>query len=173
MIFEVDHRCVTEGDVVEINWQCEDADSVSLKIDNGFKSNEIALDKSGTKRFRLNRSKGRTKLILSVNIQGKVHSKTIAVRVKKMPTMKAETVDHNGKRMGTINQWWQNVMTKWHNMTAKANMALQVLPVKKQIAAKLLLAIGVMLLISAIWPKFYSFALSILAIYLLVVLLKR
>lgn len=173
MIFEIDHRTVTEGDVVEINWQCEGADSVMLTLDNGFRTSEIALDVNGTKRFRLNRSKGRTKLDLKVLVQGKEYHKVIKVRVKKMPTVKAETVDHNGHTVGWMNQLWQKVVTKWREITSKFNMTLQTLPLKKQIAVKLLMLIGTLLIVSAIWPKFYSFALTLVAIYLIVVLFRK
>lgn len=173
MIFEINRRTVTEGDIVEINWQCEGADSVSLTLDNGFKSNDIALDIQGSKRFRLNRSKGRTKLTLAVNIQGKVHRKTIHVRVKKMPTVKAETIDHNGRKMGFLGQWWHKVMTKWHQATSKYGTALQALPPKKQMAAKMLFTIGLVLLVSAIWPQAYTLGLTLLSVYLVVTLVRR
>lgn len=173
MIFEVDRHNVTEGDVVEIHWQCAGADSVSLTIDNGFKTNQIALDNVGSKKFRLNRSKGRTKLTLSIVLKGRRHEKTLRVKVKKMPTIKAETVDNTGRPMSALKQWWQKVLTNWHEASAKWRMAMQVLPPKKQIAAKLLLILGATMLLSALWPKAYSLALILISIYLLVVLLRK
>lgn len=173
MTFEINRRTVTEGDIVEISWQCQGADSVMLTLDNGFRTSEIALDNSGTKRFRLNRSKGRTKLDLKVMLQGKEHHKVIKVKVKKMPTVKAETLDSNGRAQSWLTLQWQKVMTKWRELTAKFNIMLQALPLKKQLAAKVLMLIGVMLLISAIWPRFYSFALTLVAIYLIVVLARK
>ena len=94
MTFNIDRRTVTEGDVVELTWQCDGAESVTLTIDNGYRSTDIPLEISGTKRFRLNRSKGRTHLTIAVTMAGKVYRKKIDVRVKKMPTVRAETVDH-------------------------------------------------------------------------------
>lgn len=173
MTFDIDRRCVTEGDVVEISWQCEGADSVMLSLDNGFRSIQIALDLTGSKRFRLNRSKGRTKLDLTARIQGKDYHKVIKVKVKKMPTVKAETLDSNGRSLNWPRQLWQKVVTKWHELSAKFNLMLQGLPLKKQIAAKLLLVIALLLILSAIWPRFYSFALTLVAVYLAVVLLRK
>ena len=37
MIFNIDRRTVTEGDVVELTWQCDGAESVTLTIDNGYR----------------------------------------------------------------------------------------------------------------------------------------
>ena len=99
MIFEIDRHTVTEGDVVEVKWDCTGSEQTVLTLDNGFRATEIPLEPSGTKRFRLNRSKGRTHLTIAVTMGGKTYRKKIAVRVKKMPTMKAETVDHRGRKV--------------------------------------------------------------------------
>lgn len=173
MIFEIDRRSVTEGDVVEINWQCEGAEEVKLTIDNGFRTTDIPLEISGSKRFRLNRSKGKTHMTIAVTTQGKVHRKTIDVRVKKLPTVKAETVDGNGKKLGFLNQWWQKVLTNWHNFTAKLKFAMSALPEGKQVIIKLMALLGVLLIIGAIWPKLQSFTLIILIIALTIGLLKK
>ena len=51
--------------------------------------------------------------------------------------------------------------------------AMQVLPERKQLALKLLAIIGIILLVSALWPKFYSAALLLIIVYLFFVLLRR
>ena len=47
MTFDIDRRTVTEGDVVEVKWQCDEAESVKLTIDNGYRSTDIPLETSG------------------------------------------------------------------------------------------------------------------------------
>lgn len=173
MIFEIDRRSVTEGDVVEITWQCAGAEKVTLTIDNGFRATDIPLEVSGNKRFRLNRSKGKTHMTIAVATQGKVHRKTIDVRVKKLPTVKAETVDPNGKRVGFLNAWWQKVLTNWHNVGAKLKLAMSTLPEGKQVIVKLMALVGVLLIIGAIWPKLYGATLVVLIVVLAVGLLKK
>lgn len=173
MIFQVDHRTVTEGDVVEITWRCNDAESVLLTIDNGFKTTDIPLETSGTKRFRLNRSKGRTHLKLSVTVMGKSYSKTLAVKVKKIPTVKAEPVDSHGNPMSRLKLWWQNQLPKWRGAIAKFNMAIRALPEKKQLAIKMLSIISILLILSSIWPSIYHFVMFAIILYLMVILLKR
>ena len=37
MTFNIDQRTVNEGDVVELTWQCDGAESVTLTIDNGYR----------------------------------------------------------------------------------------------------------------------------------------
>lgn len=173
MTFDIDRRKVTEGDVVEITWQCEGAEEVALTIDNGYRQTEIPLETTGAKRFRLNRSKGRTHLTLAVAIAGKTYRKRIDVAVKKMPTVRAETVDHWGRPVGWLRQWWQRALTKWHDTRAKLRLAMQALPERKQVAAKMLMVLAVVLIASAVWPRIYGFALTILALYLLYILIRR
>ena len=173
MIFDIDRRTVTEGDVVEVKWQCAEAESVQLTIDNGYRSTNIPLETSGSKRFRLNRSKGRTHLTIAVTIGGKTYRKKIAVRVKKMPTMKAETVDHRGRKVSAIGGWWQRVMTKWHDSRSKLHLAMQVLPERKQMAVKVMAIMGVGLIVSAIWPILYGLVPMLVAGYLIYVLIRR
>ena len=173
MIFNIDRRTVTEGDVVELTWQCDGAESVTLTIDNGYRSTDIPLEISGSKRFRLNRSKGRTHLTIAVTMAGKVYRKKIDVRVKKMPTVRAETVDHRGNRVGWLSQWWQRMLTKWHDFRTRIRLAMQSLPERKQVAVKMLLIIAIILIISAIGPKAYSAALLLLSLYLVWVILRR
>ena len=173
MTFDIDRRTVTEGDVVEVKWQCAEAESVKLTIDNGFRSTDIPLETSGSKRFRLNRSKGRTHLTITVSIGGKSYNKRINVRVKKMPTMKAETVDHRGRKVSAIGGWWQRVMTKWHDSRSKLHLAMQVLPERKQMAVKVMAIMGVGLIVSAIWPILYGLVPMLVAGYLIYVLIRR
>lgn len=173
MTFEIDHHSVTEGDVVEIRWQCDEAEKVVLTLDNGFRCSDIPLENNGSKRFRLNRSKGRTRLTITVTINGKEYKKTLRVRVKKMPVIHAETLNHQCRPTNSLSQWWQATLTKWHRLRQRIRFSLQSLPERKQIAIKLLIIIAVVLLLSAIWPKFYSIALGILTAYLILILFRR
>ena len=173
MIFEIDRRSVTEGDVVEINWQCQGAEEVMLTIDNGFRATEIPLEPSGNKRFRLHRSKGKTHMTIAVTTNGKVHRKTIDVRVKKLPTVKAETVDGNGKRLGFFRQGWQRLLTKWHDATAKLRFAMSTLPEGKQVRVRMMALLGVLLIIGAIWPKLYGLTLVVLVVALAIGLIRK
>ena len=173
MTFEIDRRTVTEGDVVEITWSCEEADSVNLTIDNGYRNTNIPLELTGSKRFRLNRSRGKTHLSLAVIIKGKVYSKKIDVRVKPIPTVRAQTVDSKGKPLGKMKIWWQNMLTKWHNFCVRTKMDVSALPESKQVALRALVILGIVLLLCAKWPKLLMFGLVAIVGYLLVVLLKK
>lgn len=173
MIFDIDRHSVTEGEIVEVTWQCEGAEKVSLTIDNGYRTTGIPLTLNGNKRFRLHRSKGRTRLTIAATVDGKVYRKTHRVRVKEMPVLRAETVDHHGRRQSKLNLWWQQGLTKWHNFRNRQRYLLQALPERKQVAVRMLLILGGIALLSVIWPKLYGLGMIALMVYLGVILLKR
>lgn len=173
MTFDIDRRSVTEGDVVEITWNCIASEQTDLTINNGYKTTTIQLPAEGSKRFRLNRSKGRTKLTIGVVIDGKRYTKKIKVRVKPMPTVHAETVDHQGRKQSRLKMWWHGVLTKCHDFRRRTKSSMAELPERKQIAVKMLTLLGILLILSAIWPQIYSFGYLILIIYLTVMLFRR
>lgn len=173
MTFQADHRAVTEGDVVELTWDCTGSEQTELTIDNGFRATQLTLEAAGSKRFRLNRSKGRTHFTIAAIVDGKTYRKKIAVQVRPMPTVHAETIDHRGRKVGTLGQWWQGVVTKRHDWRAKTRMALQSLPERKQMAVKLLAIIGVAMMVSAFWPAATTIGLTLMMVYLLIVLMRR
>ena len=75
-----------------MRWDCTGADRVELKIDNGYKASVLNLEISGTKRFRLNRSKGRTALTITAWKDGKHGSKTLKVKVKEIPATQGASI---------------------------------------------------------------------------------
>lgn len=162
MTFDVDRTTVAEGDVVEIKWDCSGAERVELKIDNGYKATVLPLELSGSKRFRLNRSKGRTALTVTAWKDGKHGSKTIKVRVTEIPTARAETVDSEGRRVGSVQQWWQRMRQR-----------VQSLPPEKQTATYALTILAATMLLAMFIPRVLLVGLLGLTIYLVYVLRKR
>ena len=162
MTFDVDRTVVTEGDVIEIKWNCTGAERVELKIDNGFRATVLPLEENGSKKFRLNRSKGRTALTITAWKSGKHGSKTLKVKVKEMPTTHAETVDSQGKPLGALREWWQRWQPRW-----------QSLPADKRMAVRMLLIIVALLLLTLLSPRLLLLGLTGLVIYLLYIVWKR
>lgn len=162
MTFDVDRTSVSEGDIVEIKWDCTGADRVELKIDNGFKTTILPLDISGSKRFRLHRSKGRTALTITAWKDGKHGSKTLKVKVKEMPTTYAETVDGQGRKVNDAQQWRE-----------KMKLRLQSLPPDKRMAARVVSILAAVVLVSLFVPRLFLLGIAALIGYLLYTIWKR
>lgn len=162
MTFNVDRTTVTEGDIVEVRWDCSGAERVELKIDNGYKATVLPLEICGSKRFRLHRSKGRTSLTITAWKDGKHGSKTIKVRVTDIPTTHAETVDNQGRKVSGIQQWWQQTKLRY-----------QSLPSDKRVAANVTMIVAAMLLLTLLSPRLLMLGLLGLLFYLLYVLWKK
>ena len=169
MTFKTDVTSLVEGEVITVEWDCLEAERVELSIDNGYKATVVPLEKSGTKRFRLNRSKGRTRLTITAWVGGKSYSKTIKVKVREMPTTHAETVgDDYAQRppQGGLKGWWQS-------QTARYRASWQVMPPTKQLATKILTIIAATLVLSLIFPRLIALGLLVVVGYLLWVIWKR
>ena len=165
--FTTDTDTVTEGDVISIQWSCNPADSVRLIIDNGFKTNTIDVEASGIKRFRLNRSKGKTKLTIIALYNGKEASKTIKVKVKEMEVINAETVNDGRAYSGSHSMSW------WKKTKMKLLYLWMTLPATKKIVVIILNFLLVLLVMSLIFPRFLLFGLTMIIIYLTYFLLKK
>ena len=162
MTFDVDRTTVTEGDVVEVKWDCTGADRVELSIDNGYKTSVMQLELTGIKRFRLNRSKGRTTLTITAWKGDKHGSKTLKVRVREMQATRAETVDDHGQRVNPVKDWWQRMQPRW-----------QALPPEKRLASRIGLILAGVLLLGMLAPRLFLIGLLGLMGYLLYVVWKR
>lgn len=173
MDFSVDKQEVTEGDIVQVTWQCNSADRVELTLDNGHRTSVIPLELAGSKRFRLNRSKGRTRLTITAWVGDKNYSKTLKVKVKEIPVTRAETVDALGRRQWVPQHWVDRLRTSWQSATARRRMALRALPPEKQMASRTLMVLGAIMLVTIFFPRLASVGLLALAAYLLWVLWKR
>ena len=169
MTFKTDRTSLIEGEVITVEWDCLEAERVELSIDNGFKATVVPLEKSGTKRFRLNRSKGRTRLTITAWVNGKSYSKTIKVKVNEMPTTRTETVgDDYAQRppQGGIRGWWQSTMARYR-------ASWQMMPPTKQLASRILTIIAVSLLLSLLFPRLIVLGMMVVVGYLLWVVLKK
>ena len=171
MTFTTDKTVVTEGDIVEVRWDCPGADSTELTIDNGYKTTTLPLPLSGSKRFRLHRSKGRTRLIITATVGGKRYSQTRKVKVKEIPVTKAETVDHRGQRMSRWKQWMS--LPKWQSWRTRYRQGWQMLTPEKRLASRLLLILGGVLLVATFLPALLLLGLFGLSLYLMWIVMRR
>lgn len=169
MTFKTDRTALVEGEVITIEWDCLDAERVELSIDNGFKASVVPLENAGTKRFRLNRSKGRTRLTITAWVNGKSYSKTIKVKVNEIPTTRTETVgDDYAQRPPK-----KGLAAKWQELQLRWQMAWQAMTPDKKIATRILVAVALILLLMPLLRWILPLGLLAIVGYLLWFILKR
>lgn len=172
-VFTIDRNTVTEGDTVEIRWDCSGAEKTFLTIDNGFKATRLEIENTGSKKFRLNRSKGKTLLILEAVENGKTTRRRIGVKVKKLKTTRTQTVENEAFRRQREEFARKPFREKWQLVKTAARTAWQYMPEKKRSAYKILGILLLVLLLVSISPVVLSVGLLVLAIYLVSVILKK
>ncbi len=163
LIFKVNKETVTEGEIVEVTWSCLGATSVVLTLDNGFKAVKLDVENSGTKKFRLNRSKGKTKFVFVVtDSNGKSASKTLKVRVKELKAIKAEEVGGESR------------FTKFvRDYIAKTKRSWSVLSERKRMAYIVLWSVMLIMILSLINPIFIKMGLVALIAYMAWIVVKK
>jgi len=162
MTFTTDRTTLTEGEVITVTWDCTGAERVELGIDNGFKATSLPLDISGVKRFRLNRSKGRTNLTITAWVNGKNYSKTIKVKVRELRATHAETVGDNYASQPPK----KGLAGKWQEFKVRWQASWNAMPPIKQLYARLLSMIAGILILSLIIPWIMPIGLVCMGIYL-------
>lgn len=175
--FTSDRSSLTEGEIIELSWSVPNCDSLTLTLDNGFKSQVLPLtDYSGSKKFRLHRSQGRTKITLSATSAGKTATKTLKIRVKKMKVTPSETIyqerphrnpfrrqrSHNTK----AGQWADNQKNRFSYLWS-------LLTPQKKMAYTLLLIMTLGLLLSLTSPRLTFLTNTAILVYLAYILIKR
>lgn len=169
MTFKTDRDSLVEGEIVTVEWDCLEAERVELGIDNGYKASIVPLEKTGTKRFRIGRSKGRTRLTITAWVNGKSYSKTIKIRVHEMPTTHAETVgDDYASRPPK-----KGIAAKWQELQLRWQMAWQAMTPDKKVAARVLMIIAATLLLCLVAPRLLIFGVLVVVAYLVWYIRKR
>ena len=170
MTFTTDRKTVTEGEIVDAIRRKPGAvslDGIKRRVRQGMGRCQAGF----CKRFRLHRSKGRTRLVLTAYVDGKGFSKVIRMKVKEMPVTKAETVDHQGRTMSRLRQWLN--MPKWQTFWRNYKMSRQALPKEKRLASRMLLMLGGAMLLGTFAPALLGVGMMAIAIYLIWVIYKR
>lgn len=169
MTFKTDRTALVEGEVITVEWDCLEAERVELSIDNGFKASVVPLERKGTKHFRLNRSKGRTRMTITAWVNGKSYSKTIKVKVSEMPTTRTETVgDDYAQRPPKA-----GLAAKWQELKMRWQMAWQAMTPDKRLASTVLIIIAATLLLCIVVPRLLVFGLLAVVGYLVWYIRKK
>ncbi|NMB37168.1 MAG: hypothetical protein GX993_03880 [Bacteroidales bacterium] len=171
MKFRVSRRIVREGDIVEVKWECPEAESAQITINNGYRVASATVPPSGSKKYKLNRSKGRTRITLFANCHGTPVRReiSIVVRRSRSPRIKADKnvydsytrIDKPGFRQ------------RFRIFRDRLSYIWQCMPAQKKLAYTLLWILFAAMLLIAFIPKLTYFALFAIAIYLFWYIYKK
>jgi len=168
MKLKVNKHRITEGDVVEIKWDCRDLKAVSgatVTIDNGFKKSSLPVEISGSKKFRLNRSEGDTVITVSAVADGMSFSKEQKVTVK---PQKKKYDSYTTVGNHPINDFFKKI---FGGLSLKIRGGWQLLPPNKRHAWVMLGILLICFVLSLFWPESAFYGLGLLTIYLIWTLL--
>lgn len=180
MKLKIDKTRVTEGDIVTVKWDAGRAREVSgttIVIDNGFKKAEIPVERSGEKKFRLNRSDGQTVITVSAVADGK--SVRAEQRVKVKPARKYDSYTKVGVNRFTefFSRTWQSIRNRvryrsQRNPAGRGGFGgWKNIPAGKKHSWIMLAVLVVIFCISIFHPIAAFYGLGILTIYLIWTLL--
>ncbi len=171
MKFKVSKRIVREGDIVEVTWECPEAESARITIDNGYRSASAVVPSSGSKKYKLNRSKGRTRITLFANCHDTSVHREIFIIVRKSRSSRAKSEDNVYDSYTRMDK--PNVKQRFRIFRERLSYAWQYVPAQKKLAYTLLLLLSLVMLLSAFIPKVTYFGLFALAAYLLWYIYKK
>ena len=86
MMFKISQRIIRAGEILEINWECENCEVQELIIQTGAKKSVLPIEPSGTKKIKLSAAGEKTLISLRTVKNGKenVSSKRVWVREAKL-----------------------------------------------------------------------------------------
>lgn len=194
MDFKVDKKRVNEGDIVEVTWSCPQAESAKITINNGFRSSTSEVEKEGTKKYKLNRSNGKTVISLETVVNGKSVTQTQKIHVKKVREKKQKNgQDGNGYRQtnggngqdGSRYRQGEKKYDSYENLSnhpfrekinswkSRLKYFWQMQSPQKRQSYILISAICIIMIVAPFFPSIVYFGLCTIAFYLLWTIAKR
>ncbi len=163
----INRKTVTEGDIVEVSWNCRNASSAQLTIDNGYNATTSPIALSGSKKLKLVRADGKARMtVTATDADNKSATCQVSVKVRKQKPLKAEYVDGNGRTISRLSE-------KWSTFRSRAKFAWGAMPETKQLAFKVMGLLLLASVLTAVSPKLYGLGLFIIFGYLLWTVAKK
>lgn len=150
--FDVDRRSAKEGETITVTWDCGVPDSVSLRVDNGYRPFILQLADSGSRAIAIEKSKGKTTLRLTASCGTRKESREIVVKVKNTKVIKAKEVRYRRSRRNTsttlpsFRELWQRLRSGLRGFVQRVEYAWRTMPPRTKRIYKFLL-----ILLAAMW----------------------
>lgn len=180
MKLKIDKTRVTEGDIVTVKWdagRAKDVSGTTIVIDNGFRKAEIPVERSGEKKFRLNRSDGHTVISVSALADGKQVRAEQRVKVRTARKYDSYTTVGTNKFKELFSTTWQSFRNRFRyrrqrNSTGSSYAGgWKSIPAEKRHSWIMLGILVVVFVISIFHTEAAFYGLGVLTIYLIWTLL--
>lgn len=144
MEFTADRRTARQGESVELKWDADMPDSLSLIIDNGIEPRSMQVGDSGSTWIYIGESKGKYTFTLKARKHGKDEMRALTVKVTDAAKpRKAKVAGVSGFQL-----WCEKRKAGWITFKNRAAYSWAVIPKKRK---RLLIALWVITAVLLLW----------------------
>lgn len=144
MEFTADRRTARQGESVELRWDADMPDSLSLIIDNGIEPRSMQVGDSGSTWIYIGDSRGKYTFTLKARKHGKDETRTVTVKVTDASKpRKAKVAGVSGFQL-----WCEKRKAGWITFRNRVAYSWAVIPKKRK---RLLIALWVITAVLLLW----------------------
>ena len=147
MEFTADRRTARQGESVELKWNADMPDSMSLVIDNGIEARSMQVGDSGSTRIYIGDCRGRYTFTLKARKHGRDETKTVTVKVTDASKpRKAKVAGVSGFQL-----WCEKRKAGWITLKYRLQYSWAAMPRKRKRLLIALWALAAILLLMSIF----------------------
>lgn len=144
MRFETDCRKVNLGDSLELRWEADMPDSLSIVIDNGIETRSMQVGDSGSTRIYIGECKGKYTFSLKARKHGREEVKVITVKVS--GASKPGKVPSSD--VSRFQLWCEKRKAGWITFRNRLKYSWAVIPKKRK---RLIIALWILTAVLLLW----------------------
>jgi len=176
MRFFINKKFVKAGEVIQLKWNCPNAQNVKLSLSNGYNVMLQDVERKGIKKFKIPRFDKQITATLSYDLNGKeiVKHKILLKKPKLNPFKNTGFGQKNSSYSNGKASYGSYNGNKISNLWSKFKYGIKILPKEKKRLMTLFWAALLFSVAGSIFsPQISSLGLMLISVYILVILYKR
>lgn len=150
--FTADRKSADEGGYVTLSWDCGMPDSVTLTIENGYKTTRLQLPDSGSRTILIEKSKGKTTFRLAVAQGTSKTTSELSVKVKNIKPLRAKAYrPHKSRRGFSFRGLGGRIATWWRNFTGRVSYGWRAMSPRQRRTYKIILILLAIMWAGSAW----------------------
>lgn len=137
--FTADRKSASEGEYVTLTWDCGMPDSVTLTIENGYRTSRLQLPDSGSRTILIEKSKGKTTFRLAAAQGTRKEVSELSVKVKNLKTIRAREYRPKSSKKFSLRGLWSRLVAWWRNLCGRVSYGWRVMPPRQKRIYKIVL----------------------------------